>query len=273
MWNGYGKIYLQFGYSLRFPNKYYLTNQTSYVIRTDMNLLKRYLQGDTIGVYEEIDRMGSTAFKRNNLQEVNAVLTETMNRVNHNLGVIYSALQEINYCFKKDPHHDFEYPLLKPQLNTPIHIWRLENAVKALGYLPLSMKMFFRIVGACNFAWDYDSEPRIPWEGGDPIQIGPATDLLSEAKDLEPDDGPVGLPLAADYYIKDNISGGPCYSIELTVQPQVDSRFLNEEHNTTFVNYLRICLENCGFSRPYAVNHLPEFVEYCNKVNPLLKPI
>jgi len=252
---------------------YYLTNHTPYVIHTDMNLLKRYLQGDTIMVYEEIDRMGSTAFKGNNLREVNAVLTETMSRVAYNLDLIYAALVNEKYCFKKNPQHDFEYPLLKPWWSTQLRIYRLERSVRKLGYVPLSLKVFYKIVGSCNFAWDYDADDNILWEGSDPIQICAITDLLPEAKQIEPDDEPVGLPVSADYYHKDNISGGPAYSVELTARSQVDSLFLYEEHETTFINYLRIALENCGFSRAYAVNELPDFMNYCRKVKPLLKPI
>jgi hypothetical protein len=240
-----------------------------------MSLLEKYLQGATIHVYEEIANMGSDAFEKKNLIEVRAVLTETMNRVAYNLDVIYTALREINYCFNENPRYDFEHLLLKPRWGTRFRIKKLEKAVLPLGYVPLSVKMFLSIVGSCNFAWDYNVNPDIPWEGADPLQITPVTDLLGEAKELEPDeDGdPIGLPLSADYYHKDNISGGPAYSVELTTMPKIDSRFLNEEHDTTFVNYLRIAFKNCGFSRAYAVKDLPDFVEYCKKVKPLLKPI
>jgi hypothetical protein len=238
-----------------------------------MNLLERYLQGDTVQVYEEIERMGQNAFERNNLPEVKAVLTETMNRVAYNLDVIYVALVDEKYCFKKNPRQDFEFPLLKPRWGTQLRIRRLERAVRTFGYIPLSLKIFYKIVGSCNFAWDYDANDKIPWEGADPIQISPITDLLAEAKQIELDDEPIGLPASADYYHKDNISGGPPYSVELTAKPQVDSLFLYEEHETTFVNYLRITMENCGFSRAHEVIELPGFITYCKKVKPYLKPI
>ncbi|MBS1602441.1 MAG: hypothetical protein JST42_07215, partial [Bacteroidetes bacterium] len=109
----------------------------------------------------------------------------------------------------------------------------------------------------------------------DPIQICSVTDLLSEANQMEPDDDnePIGLPVSADYYHKDNISGGPAYSVELTPKPQVDSHFLFEEHETTFVNYLRIAMENCGFSRADEVYDLPSFMNYSKEVKPLIKAI
>ena len=62
-----------------------------------MSLLEKYLQGDTVSVYEEISRMGSDAFEKKNLNDVRAILTETMSRVSYNLGVIYTALQEFNF--------------------------------------------------------------------------------------------------------------------------------------------------------------------------------
>lgn len=240
-----------------------------------MDLLEKYLGGDTLRVHEEIERMGPAAFEKGNFQEVNAVLAETMKRVAHNLDVIYAALQAKNYCFKKNPRHDFEYPILKPRWGVKFRVRRLEKAVKTFGHVPLSLKMFYRIVGACNFTWDYETIEEIPWEGADPIEIIPISDLLREVKELEADDEDeeVGLPAAGDYLHKDNISGGPMYRVELTRNPQVDSKFLHEEHETTFINYLRIAMNNCGFSRAGAVSHLPHFIEYIDNVKPKLKPI
>lgn len=238
-----------------------------------MNLLERYLQGDTVQVFEEIVRMGQNAFEKHTLPEVEAVLTETMVRVAYNLDLIYRALVDEKYCFKENPTYDFEYPLLKPRSGAQDSILKLEGIVEEIGYVPLSLKFFYKIVGSCNFAWDYNANEEIPWEGADPIQINPIADVLSEATQFEFDDQPPGLQVSADYYHKDNISGGQPYSVELTETPQVDSRFLDEEHETTFIGYLRIAMKNCGFTRAYAVNDLPDFVNFCNRVKPLLKPI
>jgi len=238
-----------------------------------MDLLEKYLKGDTLQVYEEIEHMGPVAFERGNFQEVNAVLAETMKRVAHNLDVIHAALKAENYCFKKNPRHDFEYPILKPRWGAKLRVYRLEKAVRAFGHVPLSFKMFYRMVGACNFTWDYETIEEIPWEGADPIEIIPITDLLREVKGIEPDDEEAGLPVAGDYLHKDNISGGPMYAVELTQNPQIDSKFLYEGNETTFINYLRIAMDNCGFSRARAVSHLPSYIEYLGKVKPKIKPI
>jgi len=44
-------------------------------------------------------------------------------------------------------------------------------------------------------------------------------------KEYYEEDGFVSLPIAADYLHKDNISGGPPYSIKITDMQTVDSEF------------------------------------------------
>lgn len=233
--------------------------------------------GEYIEVYEEISQMGPAAFEKQHLTDVQAVVTETMTRVSYNLQVIQAALTQRNYGFHRNPRHDFQYPLLKPGWQTNFRIRKLKQSVSAYGHMPLSLITFFQVVGSCNFAWDYEADPKIPWEEADPIQIAPISDILTSIKDdlevQESDDGPIGIQVSADYYHKDNISGGPPYAVELTPALQVDSQFLNEAHNTSFVDYLRITLNNCGFSRTPAINDLTEFIGYCEKVRPMLKPI
>jgi hypothetical protein len=241
--------------------------------RKKMNLLDRYLRGDHFEVYEEIERMGKGALARHNVGMVEAIHRETMNRVAYNLGVIYSGLVEEKYCFHSNLRFDFEYPLLEPFPNAKDLIRKLEKKVKKFGHVPLSLKSFYEIVGSCNFGWDYNAIDEIPWKGADPIQIGPITDLLEEVEDMEIEDEEPGLSVSADFLHKDNVSGGPCYAVELTAGPQADSRLLNEEHETSFINYLRIVMEGCGFSRAGAVGHLDSFVQFSRKIKPQLKPI
>jgi len=238
-----------------------------------MNLLERYLQGDTLSVYEEIEKLGGDAFKPKLYPIVEAVLTETFTRVSKNLELIYTELTKINYCFKKQVEYDFERPILKPVPNVESLLKKLDASVKRVGYAPLSLKLFYKIVGSCNFAWDYDANEEIPWEGADPIQIAPISDLLSEMDDFEEDDDFRELGVSADYFHKDNISGGPMYSIEITKMPQIDSNFLNEEHNTTFINYLRLTMEGCGFSRTGEISDKNDFIAFYRKVGPMLNKI
>jgi hypothetical protein len=96
--------------------------------------------------------------------------------------------------------------------------------------------------------------------------------LLSELKDFEDDDDFRELGISTDYLHKDNINGVQAYSIKTTKKPQTqtDSQFVNEEHNTTFINYLRIAMDNCGFSRADAIRDRADFIEFSRKVRPKL---
>jgi hypothetical protein len=56
-------------------------------------------------------------------------------------------------------------------------------------------------------------------------------------------------PLNKNIFVVRLGRSGQAYSLQLTPKPSIDGQFLYEEHDTTFINYLRICFDNCGFSR------------------------
>ncbi|PBJ12867.1 hypothetical protein [Flavobacterium sp. ACN6] len=247
-----------------------------------MNFYERYLKGETKEVYNDIYELGNDAFLPNNSVEIEKVLTETFERVAYNLGIIYKELVNINYLFKTDFQFNFERPLLNPLPNTDSLLEKLEESVKSFGFVPLSLKMFYKIVGACNFGWDYDTNEDFIWEYADPIQIISLDELISIVTDeyafetfqeYYEDDGFVSLELSADYFHKDNISGGQGYALQVTSKPSVDGQFLYEEHNTTFINYLRICFENCGFSRITNPENNNQYQTFFEIVKPQLKQI
>lgn len=247
-----------------------------------MTFYERYLNGETKEVYNDIYELGSDAFLPSNSVEIEKVLTETFERVAYNLGIIYKELVNINYLFKTDFQFNFERPLLNPLPNTDSLLEKLEESVKPFGFVPLSLKMFYKIVGACNFGWDYDTNEDFIWEYADPIQIISLDDLISIVTDeyafetfqeYYEDDGFVSLELSADYFHKDNISGGQGYALQVTSKPSVDGKFLYEEHNTTFINYLRICFENCGFSRITNPENNNQYQTFFEIVKPQLKQI
>jgi len=116
-----------------------------------MTLYDRYINGQTEQVYQDIYALGQDAFLPANLQDIEKVLTETFQRVAYNLEIIYSELKNIDYLFKTRFEYNFQRPLVKPLANTEQFLEKLEIAVKPFGFVPLSLKMFYRIVGACNF--------------------------------------------------------------------------------------------------------------------------
>lgn len=235
--------------------------------------LERYKNGETKTVYDDIMDLKDKSFSQENYSDTLNVLNESCNRIAYNLNIIFNELSAIGYNFSRETQYNFQKPLVKPLPNTDKLLTQLDKLVKPYGYVPESIKMFYRVVGSCNFAWDYDSNASIPWEGADPIQIAPLDDLLSELEEILEEDEPLEyLELSADYLHKDNISGGPAYAIAITSSPSIDGAFAHEEHNTTFIDYLRITFENCGFSRAQYIND-PEFSKLVKKVRPMLKPI
>ena len=250
-----------------------------------MNFYDRYITGeDGKSVYNDIYDLGLDALNDKYFNDVQKVMIETFNRVAFNLDIIFSELKNINYAFKTEFHTNSDKPLLAPLPNTNELLHKLNNETKDFGQIPYSVKLFYKIVGACNFGWDYEKRPEPFWEYADPIQIISLDDLvsyvsdddwkefLSEALTNNYTQHP-NIELAADYYHKDNVSGGPPYSIQITKEPSIDSLFLNEPNETTFIDYLRICMENCGFSRITEPEYKNDYIEFFQKVKPQLKKI
>jgi hypothetical protein len=247
-----------------------------------MTFLERYKSGETTTVYSDICKLGEEGFSEKYFADIKAVITETMERAAHNLTIIYNELHHTNYNFKRKIQYSFEKPLSKPSDSTDELLIQLDKAVEPFGSVPISLKLFFKIVGSCNFAWDYGTNENILWECADPIQIAPLDALveqvtnkywLEEMKEINESFGVAYLELSADYLHKDNISGGEAYSIEITPKRSVDSKLLNEEHETTFINYLRIIFDNCGFGRTNDIESRIDFKMFCDKVRPQLKKI
>lgn len=161
---------------------------------------------------------------------------------------------------------------------------KLDKAVASYGYVPLSLQYFYKIVGGVNFGWDYDTNENLIWEMADPIQVVSLDDLVDEVQDeywhesmqeyiADGDTEHAFLELSADCFHKDNISGGPSYALEITKLPAIDGHFMNEPHNTTFIDYLRTCVEYCGFpgiAKPGTKN---DYQAFFDKVRPQLRLI
>ena len=247
-----------------------------------MTLYDRYINGETESVYVDIDSMGKTAFSPGNFSDIEKVLKETFQRVAFNLDIIFHELTAFNYLFKTQFEYNFQRPLHKPLADTEELLARLDKSTRQFGFVPQSLKAFYRIVGGCNFAWDYDTNENYIWNYADPIQISSLDDLVSEMMDEDyladlkeeyKEYGFIGIPISADFYHKDNTSGGLPYSLKLTDKPSIDGRLINEEHDTTFINYLRISFDNCGFSRITNSDNKNDFQLFFDKVKPKLKRI
>lgn len=249
-----------------------------------MNLYQKYLKGETVSVYREIDKLDYNLLNIEQKKEVEKVLNETFKKVAFNLKIIYKELINIGYLFKKVYEFNFEKPLHDPLENTEFLIKQLDSAVKPFGFVPLSLKYFYRVVGGVNFVWDFATDEKIRWDMADPIQIFSLDDLVQEVtneywkEDIQPyvndeNFGCAFLDLSADDLHKDNVSGGQPYAIEITQKQAIDSKFMNEFNDTTFINYLRICFDHCGFPGMIGTNINDDFKDFHDKVKPQLLKI
>lgn len=247
-----------------------------------MNLYERYLNGETITVHNDISKLGASAFNDSHREDVEKVLEETFKRVSINLEIIYNELIDFGYLFKTDYKFNFEKPLHPPLENTEYLIKKLDLTVENFGYIPLSLKYFYRIVGGVNFVWDFETNKKLMWNMADPIQVSSLDSIVEEVTNeyweedmlqyLDDEDFECAfLDISSDDLHKDNISGGQSYAIEITKEQSIDAKLINEPSNTTFINYLRICFENCGFPGITKFNN--DYKAFFNQVKPQLKKI
>jgi hypothetical protein len=231
-----------------------------------MALIDKYLKGETIEVYTEIYSLKQDAFSPSHFTQIDLVLKETFKRVRFNLDIIYKELKNIDYQFVTNVEYDWQKPLLPPAPDTDQSLAELKSKVKHSGNIPLSLEYFYKIVGSCNFCWDWESTPDVPWEGADPIDIPPVKDLLEMVYD---DYDREDILITGDYLQKDNVSGS-CYNIELTDMPSVDSLFSGWD--IPFIEYLRLTFRNCGFTMADQCEY-ESLTSFCNKVRPQMLKI
>ena len=200
-------------------------------------------------------------------KEAENVLHEIMRRSRFNVEKIVAKLSAGGY--------EFVYPedvLVFPLPNLKERIEQLErNGV----FLPLSLKMWFEIVGAVNLMGSHSDWPvpaylsnplledREPWYT-DPLVVEDSllddafknwqfrAQVVTEGSEL-----PCRVEISPDASHKANISGGASY--ELSIQdPSVDTRLSNEPHDVNFVDYLRIAFSWGGFPGTETIKEFPK---------------
>ncbi len=123
------------------------------------------------------------------------------------------------------------------------------EALEGIGVFPLSLRVFWEVVGSVDFTGYHPLWPRF----SDPLILFPVESIDGdypswregvEAGDIEA--GPFEVAIAPDYFHKDNISGGAPYSMRVP-NDAIDGILEYERHETTLVDYLRICFRYGGF--------------------------
>jgi len=241
--------------------------------------LDRYLAGDSLGVWTELLTLGPAVRSSTSAEDAYAVARETMQRVRRNLDVIHARLLQLGYRFQEP-----EAAVVPPPTATGALLKEIE---RLLGPLPLSLRVFYEVVGSVDLRQSLDQITRKAWPerarepelsqlgDNDPLQVFPIQDLHKQAcrRHTVAGDTPPRLYFcwAVDEYHKSHYSGGENYHVWLP-DPAADFRIEGMyEIDEYFVEYLRATFAFGGF-RGY-VETLPDDDQRCRKVAPPLQII
>ncbi|NDV65020.1 SMI1/KNR4 family protein [Bacteroides sp. 224] len=219
--------------------------------------LFEYRDGRQAEIWEELMANNNLSKAILPLKDIHAVLKETIRMAKININIIFGQLQACGYQFNS------ETSVKEPDAEIESKIETLKNLIKPYGYLPLSLEFFLRYAGSVNFIPSWKS--KLPYQYADSLYIADIDEIivLAEARewDEEEDDSPLYLEISPDYYHKDNVSGGMPYGIEITREPQIDSRLLNTPYGDLyFIDYLRLCFDWGGF--PHIKNENKNYQEF-----------
>ena len=215
--------------------------------------LERYLRGEYEQVWDDLYADGAPAPHGALLEDALAVAQETMRRVRGNIQLLIPRLEGMGYRFGVYPHGrtpvpGYSGPYHPPRPGIARQIAEFER-LDGVGALPLSLKVFWEVVGDVDFMGTHPLWP----EYSDPLVVYPLEaaktdyeDWLYMLEEGEFEMGPFGVPLAPDFFHKDNVSGGAPYELHVP-NPGMDGIVENERQATPFVNYLRVCFRCGGF--------------------------
>lgn len=211
--------------------------------------VSRYLAGDHERVWCELRDLGPIGGSLRD--EAAAVAEATMKRARNNVARITARLHASGY-----PFDNTLPPRTEPSGGVEEDIARIEEA--AAGPCPIALAAFWRVVGEVYWKHSEDVDRVDPPWGDlpiaecDPLCVDGArtarTSIETLVEDRQDFAEPLFLDLAPDYLHKANISGGAPYGMTLPSE-LADPIFENEEHQLPFIDYLRLCLRNGGFSR------------------------
>ena len=217
-------------------------------------LLTQYKKGFHQEVYDEILSMGNYILHQSIKSDVTAVAGTMMSRVHHNVKVILAHLQAMGYVFgagffeediSQEERSEIEQdaPIYRaPSSETSSDITTLE---KKFGFLPLSLKAWYEVVGSVNLIGLFPSNDKKYGVVLDPLftySIHMVLKMSSVPEEGSTRNAMFSVPISPDRYFKYGFSGSGNYSIEIPSQ-SFDAPLSLEKHATTFVNYLRLSMK------------------------------
>lgn len=153
-----------------------------------------------------------------------------------------SNLRKLGYVFEEEPITE-----KNPQCDELI-----TEIEEELWPIPKALKEFYKTIGGINFIGAHPSWKKVEYP--DPAVIFPIEIVYAEFEELQGDkeeylnehEGKFLIPIAPDFYHKQDVSGGMFYHVP--IPNKLDDPVVEEEpHGLVFTKYLEHALTNGGF--------------------------
>lgn len=214
-----------------------------------MTLHDRYIKGDCVNVWNEINNLYFDELTATLKEDVLKVINMTVERVKYNVESIACQLLSIGYIT------NIKDVISYPTLNQQNELKDIQTIIEKYGYLPLLLISLYKVIDKIDFVKVIADNSL--FDLSDPLYIESIHNELSildesweEISDEKLENNlPIGYPISPDLYHKNNISGGLPYEIEISKHHKIDSLIFNTPYckNIYFVDYLRLCFSSGGF--------------------------
>lgn len=166
-----------------------------------------------------------------------------LDRIAAALPVLVRNLKQLGYNFARP-----EAVSPGPEPTVAASILRIESEI---GPVPYALAQFWRKIGSIDLCGSHPD-----WFGcdyPDPLVIDPASQAVAELQEFLDDreervrcDFPYVIPISADDYHKEDVSGGMWYNVDCPAT--ADDPIINDErHELPFLDYLELALKMGGF--------------------------
>ncbi len=232
------------------------------------SLFDRYKSGEYQQIWKEMNQYDTISLLNLEIQkDMLEVIKETMLRVRKNLEILVPRLIHLGFVFgdgffddcsveeKEKISKDLPiYPLQPQSVDREIHM-----ADHLYGVMPLSLRVFYEVVGSINLVGTHSRWRPVGPKGLDALFIYPLSlslQMMDSYSEIWKAQTP-SLPIAPDHYYKSGQSGSGTYSIQLP-NDHVDAFVELEWHQCYFVQYLRNAFKWGGFPGLELYEVIPE---------------
>lgn len=174
---------------------------------------------------------------------MNTAIDERIDRIALALQVLVDRLRHHGYKFASPTK-----TLPGPELTVDASIQRIQTEI---GAVPYALVQFWKKIGSVDLCGSHPD-----WNGceyPDPLVIEPASQAVAELQEFLDDreermrhDFPYVIPISADDYHKENVSGGMWYNVDCPAT--ADNPIINDErHQLPLLDYLELALSMGGF--------------------------